>query len=88
MKLQRFKVSRKFAKPVERIINALENDDMDLYDIMGVSNRNADTGVLKKQYRNVALLVHPGKRLNFKAFHYIYIYMCMHAVNFYIVIVF
>jgi DnaJ-domain-containing protein 1 len=62
-------IARKFARPVERVIAANENAQADLYDVLGIKD-NADEGTIKRAYRHLALVIHPGTirvRVRFKA---------------------
>ena len=52
-------ISRKFSRPVERVLKAYNSDSTDLYDVLQV-RKGADDGTLKKAYRSLALSVHPG----------------------------
>jgi hypothetical protein len=52
-------ISRKFSRPVERVLRNYNSDSTDLYDVLQV-NKEADDGTLKKAYRSLALSVHPG----------------------------
>ena len=52
-------ISRKFSRPVERVLKVYNSDSTDLYDVLQVS-KEADDGALKKAYRSLALSVHPG----------------------------
>jgi DnaJ domain len=52
-------ISRKFSRPVERVLRVYNSDSTDLYDVLQV-NKEADDSALKKAYRSLALSVHPG----------------------------
>ena len=53
-------ISRKFSRPVERVLRVYNSDSTDLYDVLQV-NKEADDSTLKKAYRSLALSVHPGR---------------------------
>lgn len=57
---QRFMIPRRQAAPVERLIRLYDDLHCDLYRVLGVSN-NANEITMKKQYRSLALILHPGK---------------------------
>lgn len=56
----RFKIPRRFAAPVERVISTYDDAKTDLYMVLKVSH-TADEFTLKRQYRTLALQIHPGK---------------------------
>lgn len=56
----RYVVPRHLAAPVERIVATYDDVRADLYSVLGVP-RSADDFALKRQYRALALQVHPGK---------------------------
>lgn len=56
----RFKIPRRYAAPVERIISTYDDPKSDLYMVLKVPN-TADEFTLKRQYRTLALQIHPGK---------------------------
>lgn len=56
----RYVVPRHLAAPVERIVATYDDVRADLYTVLGVP-RSADDFALKRQYRALALQVHPGK---------------------------
>lgn len=58
----RYSMPRKFARPVEKILNAYNSDKTTLYDILQVRKSVSDTG-LKKAYKSKALSTHPGMML-------------------------
>lgn len=60
--LERAKVSRRYASPVERVIRASDSDlySPSRYLVLGV-RRGAEEDEIKKAYRNAALKVHPDK---------------------------
>lgn len=57
---QRFMISRRQAAPVERLIRLYDDLHCDLYRVLGLSH-NANEVTMKKQYRSLALILHPGK---------------------------
>jgi hypothetical protein len=64
---KRYEISRQYAYPVERIIETYENNESDLYDVIGIwkilstcSFCHLDHDKLKHRYHKLALLVHPG----------------------------
>jgi len=56
----RFKISRKYAYPVEHVIEVYDDPNTDVYDVLGVKASISDAE-LRKAYRAKTLLVHPGK---------------------------
>jgi hypothetical protein len=56
---KRYRVARKYARPVERTIAIYDDPQTDLYDVIGVS-RSADDAEIKKAQRNLKKLLHPG----------------------------
>ena len=62
----RASVSRRFARPVEKVLRACGDDDSaevpSMYAILGVK-RDAEDDVIKKAYRVSALRIHPGTAL-------------------------
>eukprot|EP01033_Poteriospumella_lacustris_P008585 gene8585-6179_t len=56
----RYVVPRHLAAPVERIVATYDDVRADLYSVLGVP-RSADDFALKRQYRALALQVHPDK---------------------------
>lgn len=56
----RYVIPRQLAAPVERIVATYDDVRADLYSVLGVP-RSADDFALKRQYRALALQVHPGK---------------------------
>lgn len=59
----RFKIARKYAYPVEHVIEVYDDPHTDVYDVLGVKASISDAD-LRKAYRAKTLLVHPG-RYNF-----------------------
>lgn len=55
-------ISRKFARPVEAVLKVYSSQSTDLYDVLRVTRRASDAD-LKKAYRALALMVHPGTAL-------------------------
>lgn len=56
----RYVIPRHLAAPVERIVATYDDVRADLYAVLDVA-RSADDFALKRQYRALALQVHPGK---------------------------
>lgn len=63
----RYKMSRKFAKPVEDVLEIYNAVDVDFYKLLDVK-KQWDENKIKKQYRMKALIVHPGKCVLFVRF--------------------
>ena len=59
---KRFSISRIYAAPVERVLEKYNHEDTNLYDVLDVRFDVSDQE-LRKAYRNIALLIHPGKIL-------------------------
>ena len=55
----RAKIPRSFARPVEQVLGVYNDASTNLYNVLGVG-RTADEVALKKAYRNLALVLHPG----------------------------
>jgi hypothetical protein len=68
-KYQRYRISRAQAQPVEYILRLYRMDDMayvpNLYKLFSIKEKaelsSDDVALLKKGYRSMSLLVHPGK---------------------------
>lgn len=72
----RFVIPRKYAAPVERIVTSYDDVHTDLYMVLDVS-RTADEFALKKQYRTLALQIHPGiQEMNI----FCIILLCLHML--------
>lgn len=56
----RNKISRKYARPVEKTIKIYENPKTTLYQVLSLSE-DADYDDIKKTYRSMALILHPDK---------------------------
>jgi hypothetical protein len=56
---KRFSISREYAAPVERVIEAYNDPQTTLYDVLGV-RRGISDAALRKAYRAKALDIHPG----------------------------
>jgi hypothetical protein len=56
----RNKISRKYARPVEKIIKVYENPKTTLYQVLSLPE-DADYDDIKKTYRTMALILHPDK---------------------------
>lgn len=52
-------VARRYARPVEKVLSIYNSQSTDLYDVLDVGRIVKDE-TLKKAYRKLALLVHPG----------------------------
>lgn len=52
-------ISRRYARPVEKVLTVYSSQTTDLYDVLQVTRQASDVD-LKKAYRALALLVHPG----------------------------
>ena len=65
---ERMRVSRKFARPVEIIMNLCESGkEADLRSILGItSSQVLDEISLKKAYRSISLSIHPGNVLTYR----------------------
>lgn len=66
----RYKIPRKYASIVERILKDYNGDEMnnifvDFYKLLQVSKKNFNLVDLKKSYRTLALAVHPGNALHY-----------------------
>lgn len=68
LRYQRYNISRQYAYPIELIISQYESNAYSLYDILQLSSSSydinediIDTSILKKQYRSLALIIHPDK---------------------------
>lgn len=57
--LVRWQVGRSLARPVERVLTSARDPRTSLYDVLEVSPQ-ADDSSIKRAYRHIALLVHPG----------------------------
>lgn len=57
---RRFSISREYAAPVERVLEAYNDPHTNLYDVLGV-RRDISDAALRKAYRSQALDIHPGK---------------------------
>ena len=75
-------ISRKFSRPVERVLKVYNSDSTDLYDVLRVS-KEVDDGELKKAYRSLALSVHPGmfRDVALLTVMYLFIYLFTHLFN-------
>lgn len=62
----RASVARKFARPVEKVISLYNSQKTDLFDVLQVG-KSANDATLKKAYRRLALMVHPGIYIIFSA---------------------
>lgn len=58
-------VARRFARPVEKVLSIYSSQSTDLYDVLNVG-REVKEVALKKAYRRLALLVHPGEQFSTK----------------------
>jgi hypothetical protein len=70
---KRFSISRKYAKPVEKILNIYNNPHTDLYMVLNVK-RDVSDAVLKKNYRLIAMNIHPGLFIIFYILYIFFIY--------------
>ena len=55
----RASVARKYARPVEKVLSVYNSQYTDLFDVLQVRKHVNDV-TLKKAYRRLALMVHPG----------------------------
>lgn len=74
-------ISRKFSRPVERVLKVYNSDSTDLYDVLRVS-KEVDDGELKKAYRSLALSVHPGmfRDVALLTVMYLFIYSLIYSI--------
>ena len=56
-------ISRRHARPVEKVLNTYNSQSTNLYDVLRVS-MGVEEGSLKKAYRALALTVHPGNSIH------------------------
>ena len=87
---KRFSISRIYAAPVERVLERYNHEDTNLYDVLDVRFDVSDQE-LRKAYRNIALLIHPGKILLY--IYYIILYgtiilYLMYTLYIYIIFIF
>lgn len=61
---ERYRIARRYSEPVERIISIYDDYSTDLYMVLGVG-RTADGTDLKRRYRSLALVLHPGNYYEF-----------------------